>query len=330
MRKYSTKLVNIFTIALASIFFLSVLVATVAGIEEDARIALEFEQLMDQVDQFNYDHGLEIVPQADTGPVEALFENGTDAFLHAYYEEYINKESYHVVTKGTSKSVATAVGIKITMFTESQNTMIKFKDGSAIYELLTYEEGNANDRNGSKFFYYESETNIIYLQESDIVYKDGDELIGEYDENNWYYADIQFFKDTLGILPGESIYAFSERAVEKEIYYKEEKENGKVIEYRTIVESNTVLAAKAYQKVIKFIGDAVGTPQVTEMITTAVIGGDGKLKTLTMADKFSLVVDMFGGVDVDIDSTSIYYFISIGEDITFERPIIEDPTDYYE
>ena len=109
MRVFSAKMFNMMTIALSAIFFLSIAVATISSIQEESRIALEFQQMLQDVNDYNYNHLLENTTNNidDSTTSEAMFTNGTDAFLYGYYN-YINS-TYYVESQGISTNTVAGI-----------------------------------------------------------------------------------------------------------------------------------------------------------------------------------------------------------------------------
>lgn len=322
MQFFSAKVFNLFTIALSILFFLSVVVATVSSIQEENRIALEFEQMMSDIADFNYNHSLEdsSTVNIEEGDTEAMFDNGTDAFIHAYYN-YINAPTYHVISKSNTTNSIIGIDIK----TQSQNTMIKFEDGSALYELITYEEGNTYGRTDSKKIFYDATSNLVYLRETRDIRKSGEDFVAVYSKP-WEYAGIEFFLNEAGFMPGESVYDFSKKAVIEETYYKEVKVNGVIKEYQTQIISNATLAGKPFAKVAKYLANAVELPVITQMKENLIINADGTIKALFLDDKFEVKTKVGPTVmTVKCASQSTYYFMNIGkEPLAVEKPDVSN------
>jgi len=323
MRIFSAKTFNWFTAVLSAIFFLSVCAATIVSIKEEGRIALEFEQMMDEIETFNYNQSLENYTGdevTDGVTEEAMFSNGTEAFLYAYYN-YTNAETFHVISRGTT--INSVLGLNIR--TQSKNIMIKYADGSASYELISYEEGNTYGRTCAKQIYYDKTTDRIYLRETTNIQNIDGDLVTAYSEA-WIYDSVAFFIEEIGIMPGESIYDFSERAVIEEAYYKEVKVNGVVVEYQTQIISNPTLAGKPFARIANYIGNAVQMPVITQMKENAIISASGVLKGFTLNDKFEVKtkIPVIGVQNVKCESSASYQFITIGGEVLAPKPDVSN------
>jgi hypothetical protein len=322
MKFFSAKIFNIVTIALSVIFFLSVFVTTVASIQEEGRMALEFERMLENAETFNYKHSLE-VSAGEVGEEieleEGMFNNATDAFIHAYYN-YANAKTYHVVSSGvTTNSI-----LGLSIITHSKNVMIKYEDGSAVYELISYEPGNKYGRTTSLQIYYDSPTQLVYMRETTNVKKVGDDLVTTY-STPWEYAGVDYFVTEIGIMPGESIYNFSKEAVINENYYKEIREDGVIKEYHIQVESNPKIAGAPFARVAKYIGDAIEMPTIDKMRTGAIIDGEGRLKVLSFNDEFTVKTKVAGITQtVKCKSNATYNFITIGGKVITPKPNVSN------
>ena len=324
MRVFSAKMFNMMTIALSAIFFLSIAVATISSIQEESRIALEFQQMLQDVNDYNYNHLLENTTNNDiddSTTSEAMFTNGTDAFLYGYYN-YINSPTYYVESQGISTN--TVAGI-VTITTLSKNVMIKFADGSACYELITYEQGNTYGRTSAKQIYYDKLSNLVYMRDTKDVKEINNDLISSY-TRPWEYDSVEYFVEEIGIIPGESIYNFSKKAIIDETYYKEVKVNGVIKEYQTQIVSNATLAGKPFARVANYIGKATQMPVVTQMIENVIINADGTLKVLVLDDKYELKtkVPVLGEKTVYCASKSTYRFITLGGELPVSQPDVSN------
>jgi hypothetical protein len=322
MKFLSIKTVNLFTIVLSAVFFLSTIISIVASVQEENRISLEFEQLMADINEFNFNHSLteEIEDQIGNEPQEALFDNGLDAFLFAY-DNFINAQSYHVI----SRSTATNVVLSLTIETESKNIMIKYPNGDASYELITYEQGNQYGRTGSTYIFYHAEKNLVYLTTTTDVKKIGDDLVTTY-HDRWEYDSVEMFLEEAGILPGQSIYDFNARSIAEVLYYNEVKVGGQVREYQTKIKVNPTLAGRPYAKVIRYMGAATQMPNLTKMYASAIIGANGVLKAMMFEDEFELktIVPVLGEKTVKVKSNATYHFVTIGGEILEQRPDVSN------
>ncbi|MGD9901459.1 MAG: hypothetical protein AB7S44_02850 [Spirochaetales bacterium] len=320
MKIVTTKMVNVFTIFLTAIFALSTLVATISSIYEDSQITLEFEQMMQDVNEFNYNHAISIYDPAtvdeETDSTEQLFYNAADTFVTSYNNTFY-ADSYYVISRGTSFNTVKTLGIEIQTY--SQNIMIKYLDGSAIYELISYEPGNKYGRTIAKQIYYNSATNLVYIRTTENVVRSGNDLITTYTSaNTWVYDTIDYFQEAVGIFPGQPIYDYSISAVIEQSFFKAIKVNGVVTEYQAQVLNNPAMAGKNYRKVIKYMADSSTIPTISQMKASAIVGADGSLITLTLSDKYVVKVKVVG--DVYCDSTASYYIMPAGDQISFAKP----------
>jgi len=323
MKIFTAKVFNVFTIALSALFFLSVAVTTISSINKENQIALEFERLLADIENYNYEHNRELDPQELEGAEainEAMFDNGTDAFLHAYYE-YINAESYNVVSRGTTTNSVLGLNIE----TQSKNVMIKYTDGSASYELISYEPGNTYKRTSAINIYYDSQTNFVYMRSTNTVNKVNDDLIAVYN-SEWEYDSVSYFVEEIGIMPGESPYDFSKRAVVEEAFYNEVKSGDTIKEYQTQIISNPTLAGGPFAKVANYIGNATRMPVITQMKANAIINADGTMKALELNDKFEVrtKVPVLGERNVLCEARAVYNFIQVGGELTIEKPDVSN------
>ena len=320
MNIFSAKFFNMVTVALSVIFFFSVFVSTVSSIQEEGRINLEFERMLADVETFNYRHSLkDSIEEVGDSNQQAMFNNATDAFIHAYYD-YANADTFHVISSGVTTNAILGLDIK----TDSKNIMIKYADGSASYELVSYEPGNKYGRTTAIQIYFDSVTNLIYMRETTNVTKISGDLVTAYSAA-WEYAGVDFFVKEIGIMPGESIYNFSKNAVVDELFYQEVKVGGAIREYHTLVKSNPTLAGRPFARVAKFIADAVEMPQITQMKTGAIIDANGRLKTLSFDDKFQVKTRVLGTVQtVKCDSKATYNFITIDGEILEPKPDVSN------
>ena len=211
------------------------------------------------------------------------------------------------------------------MTTQSQNNMIKYKDGSAIYQLISYEPGGKYKRSSSTYIYYNKPNETIYLRETDSVSKVGGELIPNY-KTSWIFDSVDYFENLLGMTPGKSIYDFSKDAVLQESFAEiPDERTGKLAYYKTEIKTNPAWAGGPYLNVIKYIGQAK-TASIQTMKETAKISPTGELLELRMQDEFTVTTEIFliGEKEVKCTSDSVYDFVSVGEDVLFERPDVSD------
>ncbi|PKK95797.1 MAG: hypothetical protein CVV59_01870 [Tenericutes bacterium HGW-Tenericutes-4] len=328
MNFFTAKVFNLFTIALSAIFFLSAVMSIVTTVQNENRITLEFERMLAEIDAFNFNQSLN--NSNNTGSEEvvegALFNNGADAFLHAYYN-FIESDSYHVISRGSSTNTVATKLLTIIVSTESKNVMIKYPNGDASYELISYEEGNTYDRTEAKFIYYHKQNNLVYMNETKNVRKVNGDLIATY-SSSWKYDQVDIFLNEVGMLPGDNIYEFSKKAITEVTYYKETKVNNKIAEYQVQIKSNPTLAGKTYARVIKYIGNALELPYIRQMKTSAIIDGNGVLKALMFDDEFDVKTNiiLLGEKIVKCKSNATYNFVTIGGEVLAPKPDVSNAT----
>lgn len=333
MKKISANTLNKFISMIFIVFFMSVSVTTVFTISEYTESQLAFQELLESTDEYNYNHELEAtIDDAELSNVEDMFDNGVDAFLYAYYN-YINAESYYVVTKGWMDCSIPSLGIKIK--TSSCNTMIKYLDGSAIYELISYESPETDyGRTSAKFIYYNKAEGNVYMTTTTSVKEEANgDLIPTYSEG-WRYSSEQLFREIVGIMPGETIYefatctedpfVFNNKMVSEEKFIACKNNSGETDSY--IIETSAVPAKAGgpYKKVIEFIGNTVGDPVINEMTEFSTVDKEGNLIGLTLKDKFDIVIRKGILLDVQCATNSNYNFLSIGGEIDYPLPDVSN------
>jgi len=324
-RCFSVKAINIVTLILSVFFFLFSTLSILFFIKEEMYLSLQFEQMMEEIENFNYQHNLSSIYEQidDDEPTEEelLFDNGLDAFLYAY-DYFINASTYHAIAFGEAYN--TIAGI--TLLTQTKSTMIKFSDGSGLFELLVYEEKNTFDRTNSQLLYYDSQTGYVYTQRTTNVIKSGADYIATYN-NNWDYKLANEFLENVGILPGYNMFDFNKRSISGVTYYNETKVNGVLREYQVQINANTYFSGRNYVKALKYMGDSPELPALKKLEVGVVIDKNGVLKALKLSDEFNIKVTgipVFNEGTVNCKTTSTYHFLTINGEVSVEKPNVSN------
>jgi len=323
-RCFSIKTINLVTLILSVFFFLFSAFSIIYTIKEEINLSFEFQQMMQDIENFNFQHNLSsIYEQIDDEPKkeDLLFNNGLDAFLYAY-NYFINANTYHAIAFGEAYN--TIAGI--TLLTQTKSTMIKFSDGSSVFELMVYEEGNTFGRTNSQLLYYNSETGYVYTQQTTNVVKSGTDYIINY-SNNWDYTLAEEFKENAGILPGYNMFDFNARSISGVTYYNETKINGVLREYQVQINANTYFSGRNYVKALKYMGASPELPVLKKLEVGVVLDKQGILKALKLSDEFNIKVvgiPIFNEGTVNCQTNSTYHFLTINGQINVEKPNVSN------
>ena len=334
MLKVNIRTVNIVTIMVAALFFLSTLLVGYSEATYHNSFMANYNNL---IQEFNF-----INSQAENGPeVEVnedsrLFETPVSAFLSAYYDSYINAESYHVVSYGVTTFETINLPIKVTIVTQTKNRMIKYRDGSTIYELIMFEPGNTYGRTGARIIFYSTEFDMVFIIMTGTVRSHRGDLIPDYSGSKWYFVTPEEFVEIAGIVPGESVYNFRTkepnntfRVNVEATYYREtiDRRTGDIREYAVEVDARRSLhlAGTSYRRVIKFIAETPGYPTIEKMTAGARINSEGEITHLLIQDTYTIetFVSNFNiSMRIRAINSAVYQFIQIGGEIEYEAPYI--------
>ncbi|MGD9901638.1 MAG: hypothetical protein AB7S44_03785 [Spirochaetales bacterium] len=333
MKSFSVKVINKIVTSLTILFFVLASFSSVRVVSEYSQAMLRYEELMSSVTDFNDSNLINVSDEELTDEVgsEVEFSNATSAFLYAYDNVFNEMESYYIITSGTMTNVIDLKITSTTLVTESQKTMVKYKDGSMIFEVTSYEKENKYNSKVSTLLYYDSATNRLYHNKTSSVVKTSSALVAEYDPSDCIYAEngAQVFYDLFGIYPGKPIYQFSRGSITQENSFKKTT-NGHNDIYIVDVTSNHKTVGKNYEKAVTFIIKAPYPTAMNYMYETAVINNRGTFDALMFENNFNASVkvsDMLilSGVCTEIEK---YNFIELGGDISYVRPNISLATEH--
>lgn len=334
LKKIKVSVINKLIAATALLFFLSSILAIMVEGEQRNVFHATYQQLLNDVNQINQ---RESDDDSVDNNIEKNEKNGLETFLTAYYDGYIEKDTYHVETFGKAYydvyyGNSRVVTIKVYVYTK----MIKFEDGSAVYELISYEEGDEYGRTVAQYIHYDEFKETIHRRDTKDVVKHDNRLTANYnDSEGWLMQEADDFIKEIGVLPGESVFNFSESNL-TETYYREDAAGYHDIKF----DADPRSAAQDYRKVIGFFSNSSNTPTVTQLGVRTRVDEEGMLDILKLDEAYRLTLkfptaaalrdflgkgasSMVGRIfspelRIEVESSIEYNFIQLGGNIEYQ------------
>ena len=333
MKKIKADVINKLIATTAVLFFLSSILTIMVEADERNVFHATYQQLLSDINQVNQ---RDEEDDTERDEQQMAYQNGVEAFLSGYYDGFVDKDSYHVETFGKSYYTASISGHKVaTIETYVYTKMIKFDDGNAVYELISYDENSSYNRTIAQYIYYEKFTDTVYRRDSTDVTKQGDRLTANYDESEgWLMQEADEFVAEIGVLPGSNIFEFSENNL------TEESHRVSSGNHDVVLNADPRSAAQKYRRFINFFSGSSTMPTVSKLGIRARVNEEGELKIFRLDEEYRMTMefstrsaleDYLGKnlssvigtifspkVNIKAESNIAYNFIQLGGEIDYD------------
>ncbi|MGD9901460.1 MAG: hypothetical protein AB7S44_02855 [Spirochaetales bacterium] len=295
---FSAKLFNKFTLILAAMFFLSVIISTVADIQNDNYIQFEFNQLLEEVESFNANH----LSSIDSSNIETIYPvdqeyahytSGKQALINSF-SNLDNATSYYNEAYGTLSTSILGVALDIDM----SFVMARYENGNMVYQIVAREtSNNFGGKMGAIMFYYDKVTNKIYHNSTWTLENANGVWNPVYSSTSWKTKTIEEFIANYWGEPDSPLFKINNATTIEEVFFKQissqdESENG---QYHVQYKLHPILSTGVYGK---FITEALNTiePDLVrdlnfkEVIMSAIISKYGELQTMKLKQNLDFVI----------------------------------------
>jgi len=316
---------------LAIIFFLSATVTTIADIQKETNIKMEFSQLLEDVNVFNNEHSNLLANEEEETTVtdEDSFQTGEDAIV-AGYENFENATSYYSQSYGVLNFNALSFPFAVELWI----TSVQYPDGDFVQEILAKEVGTfLGGKIGLMMAYYKKSENIVYRNFTwEVAKVDGEWVPNFY--NVWSPQTVEEYIAEFGAAPGAPIYDVSTKTTVEELFFQKIKDgDNKIKEYHIQYTLNPTLSTKLYLSFIKYVLDIIQEGFVRslsfkEITVSAIVDANGYLQTAKYKEKYDFRVyvekwNVF--ISASCNSEMNYMYTLYNQEIPYEKPIIPIP-----